>query len=78
MKVEPFKSATHNIYLYLRAIGPGAQFRGTDIVQMAYGHSLSALRLLRKLRARGIINYKCIDQNRSIYRLTWIKREGSK
>ena len=76
--MQPFKSATNNIYLYLRAIGPGAQFRGTDIVQMAYGHSLSALRILRKLRERKQINYQCIDHNKSIYRLTWIKREALK
>ena len=58
-----------NILNYLRAIGPGGTFKGMDIVNVAYWHTLSALRMLRKLRGDGVIDYQCIDRKRSVYRL---------
>ncbi len=67
-------SAKNSILLYLEAIGPNAQFNGIDIVKVAYGHTLSAMRTLRRLREEGLINYKCIDMRKSMYKLISVRR----
>ena len=70
-----FQSSTQNIFEFLSLIGEGARFLGNSIVSVAYGHRLGALRLLRKLRQDGKIDYICVDQQKSIYKLTFIKKQ---
>ena len=68
-----YESASKNIFLFLSELGEGAQFTGNSIVSVAYGHRLGALRLLRRLREQGQIDYKVVNRNRSIYKLTSVK-----
>ena len=70
-----FQSSTQNIFEFLSLLGEGSKFSGNSIVSVAYGHRLGALRLLRKLRQDGKIDYICIDQPKSIYKLIYIKKQ---
>ena len=69
-------NSTRNIFEFLQLLGENAKFSGDNIVSVAYDHRLGALRLLRKLRQDGKIDYKCIDQQESIYKLTYIKTQN--
>jgi len=68
----------HLVWQTLKEIGVGKEFSGFYIENAHAQHRLSGLRLMRKLRQDGLINYECVGARcKSRYKLISISEKYS-
>lgn len=75
-KKRTVKMQVYEYLLYVNKHSTTKRFSGFGIQTIDRYHPLSGLRRLRDLRSPDkMIDYKVLDNNKSLYELLWIKEE---
>ena len=65
----------YHVWAYLKRVGVGHEYSGFHLENADPRHPLSGLRIMRRLRKRGLIDYEIVGpRKKSRYRLNSISK----